>query len=109
MTGKFFGTIGYVGTQVEQEPGVFVEGIVERKAFGDILRNTRRIREGEQINPAISVENSVSIVMDAYARDNFHAIRYVNWAGACWTVDTVEVQSPRLVLRLGEVWNGPKA
>lgn len=104
---KFFGTIGFVGAQSETAPGVWEESVIERKAFGDVLRNTRRLREGEYLNDDISVENRVSVVMDAYARDNFHAIRYVNWAGVLWTVDTVDVESPRLVLRLGGVYNGP--
>jgi hypothetical protein len=33
-------------------------------------------------------------------------MRYVEWAGVRWTVQDVEVQRPRLLLRLGEVYNG---
>lgn len=106
---KFFGKLGYVGEQVEEKPGVWVENVVERQAFGDIVNNTVNIRPGEYLNPDLSLTNSVSVVMDAYARDNFHAIRYVNQAGVLWAVDSVEVQSPRLILRLGGVWNGDKA
>jgi hypothetical protein len=29
--------------------------------------------------------------------------------GTLWTVSDVEVQSPRLLLRLGGVYNGPRA
>ena len=81
--------------------------IVERLYFGDVIRNARNLREGENLNPDLSVQNSISIVADAYANDHFFAIRYVEWAGALWTVSSVEVQSPRLLLRLGEVYNGP--
>ena len=49
----------------------------------------------------------LAIVADAYANDHFFAIRYVEWAGVLWTISSVEVQSPRLLLRLGEVYNGP--
>jgi hypothetical protein len=45
-------------------------------------------------------------VADAYANEHYFAIRYVEWAGVRWTVRDVEVQRPRLLLRLGEVWNG---
>jgi hypothetical protein len=48
-------------------------------------------------------------VADAYANENFFAILYVEWMGALWTISEVEVQSPRLLLRLGKVYNGPKA
>ena len=103
---RFFGRVGYGGT-VESGPGVWVDDIVERSYFGDVIRNARNLREGENLNVDLSVQNSISIVADAYANDHFFAIRYVEWAGALWTVSSVEVQSPRLLLRLGEVYNGP--
>jgi hypothetical protein len=103
---RFFGRIGY-GTSVEKEPGVWVDDIVEHSYFGDVVRNTRNLRDGENLNAKLSVQNSISIVADAYANDHFFAIRYVEWAGVLWTVSSVEVQSPRLLLSLGEVYNGP--
>jgi hypothetical protein len=103
---RFFGRIGY-GETVETAPGVHQDDIVEREYFGDVIRNARNLKEGENLNPDLSVQNSISIVADAYANDHFFAIRYVEWAGALWTVSSVEVQSPRLLLRLGEVYNGP--
>ena len=103
---RFSGRIGY-GESVETAPGVWVDNIIERSYFGDVVRNARNLREGEHLNADLSVQNSISIVADAYANDHFFAIRYVEWAGALWTVSSVEVQSPRLLLRLGEVYNGP--
>lgn len=103
---RFFGRIGY-GESVETAPGVWIDAIVERDYFGDVIRNARTLREGENLNADLSVQNSISIVADAYANDHFFAIRYVEWAGTLWTVSSVEVQSPRLILRLGEVYNGP--
>ncbi len=106
---RFFGRVGYAVGPTESVPGVWVEGIVEREYYGDVLQNTRRLQEGPSVNPDISVQNSISIVADAYANEHFFAIRYVEWAGVLWTVTTVEVQRPRLLLRLGEVYNGPTA
>jgi hypothetical protein len=102
---RFYGRVGY-GESIETAPGVWVDDIVEHSYFGDIIRNARNLREGENLNPNLSVQNSISIVADAYANDHFFAIRYVEWAGVLWTVTSVEVQSPRLLLRLGEVYNG---
>jgi hypothetical protein len=104
---KFFGKVGYGPTTVETAPGVWNEVIVERDYVGDILRNTRKLQSGESVNDDLSVDNSISIVADAYANEHFFAIRYVLWAGARWVVSNVEVQSPRLLLRLGGVYNGP--
>lgn len=104
---RYYGRVGY-GEQVETTPGVWEDQIVEHSYFGDVVRNQRRSNEGEVLNNDLSVSNSISIVADAYANDHFFAIRYVEWAGALWTVSNVEVQIPRLLLRLGEVYNGPQ-
>jgi hypothetical protein len=104
---KFSGKIGYA-TNVETSPGVWVDQIVEYEYYGDILRNTREIRQEQyHLNDNLSVQNSISIVADEYANEHFFAITYVEWAGTLWTVQSVEVQRPRLLLRLGEVYNGP--
>lgn len=108
MAAKFFGPVGY-GISTETAPGVYEDIITEFNYFGDVIRNTRRLEGGEKVNNDLSVGNSISIVADAYANEHFFAIRYIKWAGALWTISEVEVKSPRLILRLGGVYNGPKA
>lgn len=103
---KFFGAIGY-GETVKTSPGVSEDVITERKYYGDVKRNTRRVDDSKQVNLDLSVGNTISIVADAYANEHFFAIRYVRWAGTLWVVQTVEVKSPRLILQLGGVYNGP--
>lgn len=105
---KFFGEIGYGETE-ETTAGVWMDVITERKYYGDVVRNSKQSKEGEKINNDLSVGNSIEIVADAYANEHFFAIRYIKWAGTLWTVSNVEVKSPRLILRLGGVYNGPKA
>lgn len=106
---RFHGKVGFAES-VESAPGVWTEEIVERSYYGDIVQNSRTLREGEDtVNPDLSVGNSISIVANAYASLHFFAIRYVEWAGELWTVSNVDVKRPRLILRLGEVYNGPKA
>jgi hypothetical protein len=105
---KFYGEIGY-GESVEKPSGsgVFVDSITEVAYYGDVIRNTRKLASGESLNDDISVGNSISIVADEYATQHFFAIRYIRWEGVLWTVSSVEVQSPRLILALGSVYNGP--
>ena len=107
---KFYGVIGY-GEAIESpaESGVWKDVITERNYFGDILNNIRRFQENEKVNDDLVLSNSISILADAYALNHFFAIRFVEWAGALWTVNTVEVERPRLILRLGGVYNGPRA
>lgn len=106
---KFYGKVGY-GETVETAPGVWEDVITERDYFGDVIRKARYLRDSEHgINQNLTTGNTISIVADAYANEHFFAIRYIQWAGALWTVTMVEVQSPRLLLRLGGVYNGPTA
>lgn len=102
---KFHGKIGYAQT-AETAPGVHEETIEERVYQGDVLQDRRLLVQGEGVNPNLTSGNSISIVADAYANEHYFAIRYVEWAGVRWTVQDVEVQHPRLLLRLGEVYNG---
>jgi hypothetical protein len=105
---KFHGKVGF-GSSVESRPGVHTDEIVEYSYFGDIIQNRRTLRQEEVLSKDLSISNSISIVADAYARGNVFAIKYVEWAGERWTVTDVEVQRPRLILQLGEVYNGPTA
>lgn len=102
---KFYGKIGYAMIK-ETTPGVWVEEIVERSYYGDVIRNIRRLQGSENLNDDINVSNEISIVADAFANQNFHSMRYVEYMGAKWKVSSVEVKYPRLILNVGGVYNG---
>lgn len=101
---KFCGVIGYVITR-ETEPGIYVEEIVENEYYGDVIRNTRRLREAAKVNDDINISNQISIVADPFANNNFHAMRYIMFMGAKWKIIEVEVQYPRLILSIGGLYN----
>lgn len=105
---RFYGEVGY-GVTVEDPPesGVWKDVITEIPYFGDVVQNARQLVEGDKVNDDISVTTSISIVADPYGEQNYLAMRYVRWAGALWVVSTVDVESPRLILRLGGIYNGP--
>lgn len=105
---RFFGEVGYVES-LEQPPdsGVWVDIATEIQYYGDVIRNTRNLEENSKVNDDIVVNNSISIVADDHAIKFFHKIKYVRWEGVPWTVTTVEVRAPRLILSLGRVYNGP--
>lgn len=105
---KFYGPIGY-GEAAETVPGVWKDIITEVQAYGDVLQNSRSLQDGAKINDDLSVGNSISIVADAYSSEHFFAMRYIKWQGTLWKVANVTVQRPRLILRLGGVYNGPTA
>jgi hypothetical protein len=102
---KFYGSIGFAVT-TETADGVWTEVITEYNYTGDVLRNTRRLEPGENLNDNLTINNSISIIADPFANQNFHAMRYVKWMGASWKITNVEVQRPRLLLTIGGVYNG---
>lgn len=104
---KFYGKIGYIETVEDlNSPGVYVEQKTERNYIGDVTRNTRKYEPGKNLNDNLDVNNTISIVADAYAYDHFFAMRYIEWMGALWKISSVEVQRPRLILSIGGVYNG---
>lgn len=105
---KYCGNVGFAETR-ETAPGVWKEFMTERKYYGDVTRNTRKLASTSQLNDNVEVSNSISIVADPYARQNFHAIRYVIFMGTKWKVTSVEVQYPRLILTIGGVYNAEPA
>lgn len=107
---RFYGKVGYGESQESPAgSGVWVDVITEYPYFGDIIRKSRKLDQGEYLNDNISVGNSISILADEFANKNFSAIRYVMWNDIAWEVSEVEVRSPRLILTLGKVYNGPRA
>ena len=107
---RFNGIIGY-GDSVETPAGsgIWKDVITEKTYRGDVVRNTRALEQGEQVNDDINIANSISVVADEFITEHFHNIKYVKWAGVYWTVKTVQVLHPRLILSIGGVYNGPKA
>lgn len=101
---KYYGKIGYA-TSEEVKPGVWKKKITEREYFGDVIRNTRRLQSSGNLNDNIIVSNEISIVADPFANENFHSMLYVEFMGAKWKISNVEVQYPRLILTIGEVYN----
>lgn len=101
---KFYGKVGYADTS-ETAPGVWTEVITEREYYGDVLRISRRLQSTDQLNDDIIIDNEFSIVADPFAYQNFHTMRYIEWMGAKWKITKVNVQSPRLILSVGGVYN----
>ena len=101
---KYCGKIGFA-VCAETVPGVWTEQITERTYYGDLKRNTRKLQSSGNVNDNINISNEISIVADPFAYENFHSIRYATFMGTKWKISSVDVQSPRLILSLGEVYN----
>lgn len=108
---KFCGNIGFVETvetDPENAPGVFEEVLTIRKYRGDVIQNSRRWEQSQFIttNQDLNITNRFSIIADAYANENFHAMKFIEWMGSRWKINNVEVGRPRLTLYVGGLYNG---
>jgi hypothetical protein len=102
---KFYGRIGY-SKSTETRPGVWEDVITDRSYYGDVLRNSRKLVVGSTLNDNINMSNEISIIADPFATENFQSIRYIEYMSTLWEVSDVEVQYPRLILRMGGIYNG---
>lgn len=104
---KFFGKVGYcVTTEDPVDSGIYVDKVTERNYYGDVLKNNSRWQDSGYRNDNLTLSNRISILADAYAYQNFSVIKYVEWMGVLWKVESIEVERPRLILTLGGEYNG---
>jgi hypothetical protein len=102
---KYFGKVGFAES-VETAPGIWEDRIIERSFYGDVVRDLRRLQNHTKLNDDITITNSFSIVADKYAYANFHKIRYLEYMGTKWKVESVDASTPpRLTLDVGAVYN----
>jgi hypothetical protein len=103
---RFYGPVGF-GEAVKTAPGVTKDVITEKNFFGDVLRNNVKSENAQSVNANVTVNNTISIVANTYAIDHLTNIRYIKWLGKNWEIDSIDVELPRLIFRLGGVYRGP--
>ena len=101
---KGYGKVGYVET-VEVEPGIWEEQEIVRSYYGELVRNSSKFLVSGGVNDDRDVSVELSVVADPYSDLHFHSIRYVEFDGVKWKVNTVEPKRPRLILALGGKYN----
>lgn len=105
---KWYGKIGYA-TQIEYEPGVWENEIVERAYYGDVINDRRKRQNSGEINDNINISNVISIVADPFAFRNCSTMIYIEFMGVNWKITDIQVQFPRLLITIGGVYNGNTA
>lgn len=103
---KYSGVIGYAET-VEISPGVWIDRIIERNYYIDVLKDTNKLTNSSySTNDELGIANRFSIISEPYAAEHFHSMRYVEYMGTKWKITYAEVQRPRILLNVGGVYNG---
>lgn len=101
---KFCGMIGYSIT-TETSPGVWEDKIVERKYYGDTLKRAYRWQSGEGLNDNVTISNEISILADAFMKENLGLMKYIRFMGSAWEISHAEVEYPRIRITLGGLYN----
>lgn len=103
---KFIGKIGFWEGSKEVKPGIYKPEITERLYRGDVLKDYRRFQSvADKQNEDFTIRNRISIVFDLYMSQHLASVRYVEWSGVKWKVESVETSPPRIILDLGGVYN----
>ena len=102
---RWYGKVCYVET-AEVQPGIWDEKETVRQYYGEWAKKSSKFKVSGDVNDDRDVSAELSIMADPYADLHFHSIRYVEYNGVKWKVNTVEPRRPRLILSLGGVYNG---
>ena len=108
---RYYGRIGFLKreTESDEHPSRYVPQMEERCYVGELWKNVARQQSAEKPVDDFGINNDISIVADAYALNNFSSIKYVEFMGTFWEVQSVTVEHPRLRISFGGVYNGPTA
>lgn len=100
---KFSGMIGFIKTK-EVSTDAYEPIIKERHYMGDVLKNSRKWSDKQEVNDDINIQNRISILADHFMQDNLGYMRYVIWNKTKWKITDVDIQFPRITLTLGGLW-----
>ena len=101
---KFSGKVGYVKS-VETAPGVWEEQYIEKQYHGDVVKNISKNQPSGNVNDNIVIANSISIIADPFANENFQHMKYITFMKNKWRISSVEIVYPRIILSLGGLYN----
>lgn len=103
---KFYGKVGFAVTE-DMGDGVWKEKITDKKYTGDVLHLQKNRDSGEHINDGLRLNSQFSILMDPWFYDHLASIRYIEYMGTKWIVETVDPTNyPRVLLTPGGIYHG---
>lgn len=83
--------------------------ITERDYLGDLIQRTEAFTVANSVLPEYRTTTSVSVLSDGVLAENYMNLRYISILGKNWSVASAVLQFPRLIVYVGEVYNGPTA
>lgn len=103
---RYSGKIGYA-VPTETAPGVWEDVITEVAALGDVVQRTEVLEGTDSVIPSYRTTTSISVPSGGVLKERYNDLRYVTYMGKNWTISSAVLQPPRLIIYIGEVYNGP--
>lgn len=102
---KFLGSIGFI-VNTEIKPGVWSPVKTEHAYTGDFLRLGKTWSDANPPNNNLVIRHRISIIADDFALSNLSLMRFVVIDNIKWKIQSFEIERPRIILNIGEVYNG---
>lgn len=103
---RFHGRVGFAVNK-EIEPGIFVDEFEEKFMFGNILDEGSKWDYNSPSSDAsgkITINHRISIIADEFAMNNYSNIKWVEFMGQKWSVKSIQVKRPRMMIWLGDIY-----
>lgn len=101
---RWAGILGF-RTEVETSPSVWKQDIVEKKYYGEVIRDYRSLDNESELNPTLNIVNKISLISDPYATEHVDSLIYITYLGKKWKCSSIEIDYPRLIIGLGGKYN----
>lgn len=102
---KFHGKIGY-SILNNDNYGVYTNSFIEKDAVGDWNTHRVRVKSTNGVNDDFTLVNTLSIISNPFAMANLFNIKYAVYKGIKWKVTDIEEHYPRIILTIGDRYNG---
>lgn len=103
---RYSGKFGFAES-TETAPGVMEDVITERDYIGDVVQRTETLSVNDSVLPQYRTTTSVSVLSDGVLAETYKNLRYISYMGSNWSVSSAVFQFPRLVVYIGDIYNGP--
>lgn len=103
---RYSGKFGFA-VPTETVPGVWKDVVTERDYIGDVVQRTETFSVADSVIPQYRTTTSISVLCDGVLKESYKGLRYVEYMGENWVAASVVMQWPRIIVYIGEVYNGP--
>jgi len=103
---RYSGALGLV-EQTEVRPGIWEETVTEVPVLGTVRQRTEVLRSADNVLPEYATTTSISVPARGVGPMDNSNIRYITYKGHRWQIASIVDEPPRIVVYMGEEYNGP--